>query len=126
MTLGRYGDRSYEQGVNASIQCIHVHVQTLIPPFILLVQVLTGLDCVKSIVVYLLVSEGVHVANDLGGHLASVSGAILESSLNNGHDQSEGGSINEVDKLGVQQCLEAGLGLFGWICQRVQENRGDG
>lgn len=79
-----------------------------------------------NIVVYLLVSEGVHVANDLGGHLASVSGAILESSLNNGHDQSKGGRIDEVDKLRVQQRLEAGLGPFGWICQRVQEDRGDG
>lgn len=51
---------------------------------------------------HLLVSEGVHVANNLGGHLASVSGAILEGSLDDGHDQSERGSVDEVDKLGVQ------------------------
>lgn len=53
----------------------------------------------------LLVSERVHVADDLGGHLASVGGAILKGSLDDGHDESQGGGVDEVHKLGVQQRL---------------------
>lgn len=75
---------------------------------------------------YLLVSEGVHVANDLSSHLASVSGAILEGSLDDGHDQGKRGGIDEVYKLGVQQCLQAGLGPPGRISESVQQDGGNG
>ena len=75
---------------------------------------------------YLLVSEGVHVANDLSGHLACVGGAILEGSLDDGHDEGEWGSVDEVDELGVQQCLQARLCLLGWIREGVQQDGGYG
>lgn len=69
---------------------------------------------------YLLVSEGVHVANDLSGHLASVRGAILEGSLNDGHDEGQWGGVNEMYKLGVQQRLQARLGPPGRVRESVQ------
>lgn len=75
---------------------------------------------------YLLVSEGVHVANDLCGHLTSISGPILEGSLDDGHDEGQGGGIDEVYKLGVQQRLQASLGFSGWISESVQQDGGDG
>lgn len=75
---------------------------------------------------YLLVSEGVHVADDLSSHLASVGGAILEGSLDDGHDEGQGGGINEVYKLGVQQRLQACLGPPGRIGESVQQDGGDG
>lgn len=60
---------------------------------------------------HLLVSEGVHVANDLSGHLASVGGPILERSLDDRHDEGQRRGVDEVYKLGVQQGLQARLGL---------------
>lgn len=75
---------------------------------------------------YLLVSEGVHVANDLSGHLAGVGGAILEGSLDDGHDEGQGRGVDEVDKLGVQQRLQACLGLLGRIGQSVEQDGGNG
>lgn len=75
---------------------------------------------------YLLVSEGVHVADDLGGHLASVSGAILEGSLDDGHDEGQGGGVDEVDELGVQQRLQARLGPPGRISESVEQDGGNG
>lgn len=54
---------------------------------------------------YLLVCQRVHVANDLRCHLACVRGAVLEGSLDNGHDERQGWGVNEVNKLGVQQGL---------------------
>lgn len=75
---------------------------------------------------YLLVSKGVHVADDLSGHLASVCGAILEGSLDDGHDESQGGSIDKVDKLGVQQRLQACLRLSGRISESIQQDGGYG
>lgn len=75
---------------------------------------------------YLLVSEGVHVANDLSSHLASVCGAILEGSLHNGHDEGQRWSINEVDKLGVQQSLKTRLSFSGWISEGIEQDGGDG
>lgn len=71
---------------------------------------------------YLLVSKGVHIANNLSGHLASVSGTILEGSLDDGHDQSEGRGINEMYKFGVQKGLKTCLGPSGWISQSIQQN----
>lgn len=75
---------------------------------------------------YLLVSEGIHVANDLSGHLASVSGAILEGSLDDGHDEGQGGCVDKVDKLGVEQRLQARLGPPGWISESVEQDGSDG
>lgn len=75
---------------------------------------------------YLLVSEGVHVANDLSGHLACVSGAILEGSLDDGHDERQRGGVDEMYKLGVQQRLQARLSLLGWISESVQQDGGNG
>lgn len=75
---------------------------------------------------YLLVCQRVHVANDLGGHLPCVRGTVLEGSLDDGHDEGQGWGINEVDKLGVQQGLQALLGLPGGVCQGIQQDRGDG
>lgn len=70
--------------------------------------------------VYLLVGEGVHVADDLGGHLSRVGGSVLESSLDNGHDEGQGGGIDEVDKFCIQQCLQAVLGPPGRVSESVQ------
>ncbi len=75
---------------------------------------------------YLLVSEGVHVANDLGSHLASVSGAILEGSLDDGHDEGQRWGVDEVDKLGVQQCLQASLSPPRWIRESVKQDGSNG
>ena len=75
---------------------------------------------------YLLVSEGVHVADDLSGHLASVGRAILEGSLYDGHDEGQGGRVDEVDKLGVQQRLQTRLRPPGRISESVQQDGGDG
>lgn len=50
---------------------------------------------------YLLVCQGVHVANNLGCHLPRVGGTVLEGPLDDGHDEGQGRGINEVDKLGV-------------------------
>lgn len=75
---------------------------------------------------YLLVSERVHVANDLSGHLASVSGPILEGSLDDRHDEGQGGGVDEVHKLGVQQRLKAHLGLSGRISEGVEQDGSDG
>lgn len=61
--------------------------------------------------VYLLVCQGVHVANNLCGHLACVCGTVLEGSLDNRHDERQGRGVDEVDKLGVQQGLQALLRL---------------
>lgn len=60
---------------------------------------------------YLLVCQGVHVANNLRRHLPCVCGTVLEGSLDNRHDERQGRGINEVNKLGVQQGLQAFLGL---------------
>lgn len=76
--------------------------------------------------VYLLVSQGVHVSDDLSRHLASVGGAILEGSLDDGHDEGQGGGVDEVDKLGVEQRLQARLGPPGRIGQSVQQDGRDG
>lgn len=78
------------------------------------------LDC------YLLVCEGIHVANNLGCHLPCVRGPVLEGSLDNGHDEGQGRGINEVDKLGVQQGLQALLGLSGGIREGIQQDGGNG
>lgn len=75
---------------------------------------------------HLLVSEGIHVPYDLSGHLASVSGAVLKGSLNNGHNEGQGRGVNEVDELCVQQRLQARLGPFGGISQSVQQDGSDG
>lgn len=75
---------------------------------------------------YLLVSERVHVANDLSGHLASVSGPILEGSLDDRHDEGQGRGVDEVHKLGVQQRLKAHLGLSGRISEGVEQDGRDG
>lgn len=76
--------------------------------------------------VYLLVCEGVHVSNDLSGHLAGVSGAVLEGSLDDGHDEGQGGGVDEVYKLGVEQRLQARLGPLGRLSESVQQDRGNG
>lgn len=68
---------------------------------------------------YLLVCQGVHVANNLGCHLPSVGGTVLEGSLDDGHDEGERRGINEVDKLCVKQGLQAFLGLPGGIRQGI-------
>lgn len=60
---------------------------------------------------YLLVCQGVHVADNLCCHLACVCGAVLEGSLDDGHDERQGRGVNEVNKFGVQQGLQALLGL---------------
>lgn len=60
---------------------------------------------------YLLVSQGVHVANNLCCHLPCVCRTVLEGSLDNRHDERQGWGINKVNKLGVQQGLQALLGL---------------
>lgn len=75
---------------------------------------------------YLLVCQGVHVANNLGCHLPSVCGTVLEGSLDDGHDEGEGRGINKVDKLGVQQGLQALLGLPGGVRQGIQQDRSNG
>lgn len=75
---------------------------------------------------HLLVGEGVHVADDLGGHLAGVSGAVLEGSLYDGHDEGQRGRVDEVDELGVQQRLQARLCLPGGIGESVQQDGSDG
>lgn len=75
---------------------------------------------------YLLVGQGVHVANNLGCHLARVRGPVLEGSLDDGHDEGQGRGINEVDKLGVQQGLQALLGLPGRVRQGIQQDGGNG
>lgn len=75
---------------------------------------------------YLLVGEGVHVADDLSGHLASVGGAILEGSLDDGHDEGQGGGVDEMYKLGVEQRLQARLSPPGRISESVQQDGGNG
>lgn len=75
---------------------------------------------------YLLVCQGVHVANNLGCHLPRVRGTVLEGSLDNGHDEGQGWGINEVDKLGIQQSLQAFLGLPGGVRQGIQQDWGNG
>lgn len=75
---------------------------------------------ISLIPVYLLVSERVHVSNDLSSHLASVSGAILEGSLDDGHDEGERGGVDEVHKLCVQQRLQARLGFPGRVGESIQ------
>lgn len=75
---------------------------------------------------HLLVGQGVHVANNLGCHLARVRGPVLEGSLDDGHDEGQGRGINEVDKLGVQQGLQALLGLPGRVRQGIQQDGGNG
>lgn len=60
---------------------------------------------------YLLVCQGVHVANNLCCHLPRVCGTVLKGSLDNRHDERQGRGVNEVNKLGVQQGLQAFLSL---------------
>lgn len=74
---------------------------------------------------YLLVSERVHVPDDLSSHLASVSGSILERSLNNRHDEGQGRRVNEVDELGVQQRLKARLGFPGRLRESIKQDGRD-
>lgn len=78
-----------------------------IPPSLLQ----TGLRTLSRKSYYLLVSQGVHVANNLCCHLPSVCRAVLEGSLDYRHDERQGRGVNEVNKLGVQQGLQAFLGL---------------
>lgn len=75
---------------------------------------------------HLLVGQGVHVADDLRRHLAGVGGAVLEGSLHDGHDEGQRGSVDEVDKLGVQQCLQTRLRLPGRVSEGVQQDGSDG
>lgn len=74
---------------------------------------------------YLLISQGVHIPNNLCSHFPGVCGTILKGSLNNGHDEGQRWCINEMDKFGIQQGLQALLGLSGWISECIQENRGN-
>lgn len=60
---------------------------------------------------YLLVCQGVHVANNLCCHLPCVCGTVLKGSLDNRHDERQGRGVDEVNKLGVQQGLQAFLSL---------------
>lgn len=80
----------------------------------------------KSLGSYLLVCQRVHVADNLCCHLPCVCGAVLEGSLDNRHDKRQGWGINEVNKFGVQQGLQAFLGLPRWVRQGVQQDRGNG
>lgn len=75
---------------------------------------------------YLLVCQRVHVANNLCGHLACICGPVLEGSLDNRHDECQGRGVDEVDKFGVQQGLQALLGFPRWVCQGIQQDRGNG
>ncbi len=74
---------------------------------------------------HLLVSKWVHVSDDLRGHLACVGGPVLERSLDDGHDQSQRRSVDEVHKLGVQQRLQAVMRLMRRVSQSVQQDGGD-
>ena len=47
------------------------------------------------------VRKGVHVPYDLCSHFPGVSRPVLEGPLNDGHDQGQGGGVDEVDELGV-------------------------
>lgn len=70
-----------------------------------------GLHHLSQLGYYLLVCQGVHVANNLCCHLPRVRGTVLKGSLDNRHDERQGRGINEVNKLGVQQGLQAFLSL---------------
>lgn len=48
----------------------------------------------------LLICQGIHVANNLGGHFPGLCGPVLERALNHRHDEGQGRGVNEVDKLG--------------------------
>ena len=77
-------------------------------------------------IAYLLISQGVHVAHNLGSHLASLCDAVLKGALNDGHDQSQGRSVDEVNKLGGQQLLQTKGGALGRLLQRLQQDGHDG
>ena len=77
-------------------------------------------------IAYLLISQGVHVAHNLGSHLASLCDAVLKGALNDGHDQSQGRSVNEVNELGGQQLLQTQGGALGRLLQCLQQDGHDG
>lgn len=48
----------------------------------------------------LLIRQGIHVADNLGGHFPGLRSPVLECALNHRHDEGQGRGVNEVDKLG--------------------------
>ena len=69
---------------------------------------------------YFLVRQRIHVANDLGGHLASLRRSALERPLYYRYDESKGGSVDEVHKLSLQEVLKAARCLLGRVLHRSQ------
>ena len=51
---------------------------------------------------------------------------VLERALHHGHDESQRRGVDEVDKLGVQEGLEAVAGLLRGILERLEQGRDDG
>ncbi len=67
-----------------------------------------GYDAGQVRLEVLLLGQRVHVADDLGGHLAGLGRTVLERPLNDGHDEGEGRGVDGVHKLGVEQGVERG------------------
>ena len=51
---------------------------------------------------------------------------VLERALHHGHDEGQRRGVDEVDKLGVQEGLEAVAGLLRGVLERLEQGRDDG
>ena len=72
---------------------------------------------------HLLVGQGVHVAYDLGSHLACLGRSTQERALHHGHDKGERRRVDEVDKLSLQEALQAARRLLRRVLQRSEQYR---
>lgn len=70
----------------------------------------------------LLISQRVHIADDLCGHLSGLSSSVLERPLHHRHDEGQGRGVDKVHKLGLQQGLQAGGRLPGWVLEGIQQH----
>ena len=58
-----------------------------------------------QVTIYLLISEGIHIAYDLSCHLPCLGRSVLERSLDNRHYQGKRWCVDKVHKL----CFKQGL-----------------
>ena len=61
-----------------------------------------------------------------GGHIPGLGAPVQEGLLDHGHNEGQGQGVYEVDKLGVEEGLDAGARPLARVLQGPQEHRHDG
>lgn len=72
---------------------------------------------------HLLISQRIHVANDLGSHLSRLRSSVLECSLHNWHHEGKRWCIDEMNEFSVQQFTQCNNCPLRGILERFQQYR---